>query len=95
MLPFLFTGQHNLIPGEFSILLIIPDVVLCANLLSFYTISWYVNSVTIGPILAEIHPEYCYCFKRWDAQNMIMVPDETTQDTLPVSNGPDREKGRV
>ena len=70
-------------PGEFHFAHIIRDVILANALIILTVVAWYVNSVTTGAVIAEIYPKFCCMFKFWDAQNMLLIPEQVETSHLP------------
>ena len=76
---FYYTADQSYNPGEFSLLHLAPRTLTLTNLVILCIIAWYVNSVTVGAIYAEMYPKYCYIFRRWDAKNLVLIPDKSDE----------------
>ena len=68
----------TLTPGDMNIAVIGGDIVLYATFFQIALISWYVNSVSVGPIVSEeYYPRCSYLFFHWDRMNRRIIPEES------------------
>ena len=71
-------AAERIAPGDFNISEFFIHLAILNLLIYVITISWYANSVSVGPIVAETWcPRMCSIFKRWDRMNTKLIPEQS------------------
>ena len=74
-------GSNKIVPGDFHIAFLAKDFALFFSLVELLIIAWYVNSVSVGPIVSEEYfPLGTRIFSLWDKMNSKIIPDEAGLD---------------
>ena len=81
------SGRENARKGGFNIILFLADVFNIAAFVQVTSIVWYLNSVSVGPIVAEAWcPSLCSLFKWWDAMNLKLIPNYISESSIDLSS---------
>ena len=63
-------------PGDINIAFVATDIGLTSANIQLAIIAWYVNSVSVAPIVAEeYYLKLSYMFKYWDRMNLRIIPE--------------------
>ena len=86
MTTFVFIVEDTLtggVPGELPIGVIAADGIVASGLINLLILAWYVNSVSVAPIVAEEYfTKMNFLFFYWDQMNFKIIPENLNPSTL-------------
>ena len=74
-------------PGNFHLSAVSRDIIVTLNIYLLTLFAWYVNSVSVAPIVSEEYFPWCTrVFYWWDKMNTRLIPDNDNYEALQLKN---------